>query len=38
MGDINKKMSQNLRIFSYPSVITFVFSAQKNRLIKTVDH
>ena len=36
MVEINKKKYLKLRIFSYPSVLTFVLNAQKNRLIETV--
>ena len=33
---INKRFSIKLKIFSYPSILTYVLSAQKNRLIETV--
>ena len=31
----NKKISEKLSIFSYPSVVTNISGAQKNRLIET---
>ena len=34
--DIQKKISVKLKIFSYPSMLTFVLGAQKNRLIETI--
>ena len=33
---VKKKFNVKLSIFLYPSVITYVFGAQKNRLIETV--
>ena len=33
---INKFFSVKLLIFSYPSVLTYFWGAQKNRLIETV--
>ena len=35
-GDLTKNVSLKLRIFSYPSVLTFVLGAPKNHLIETV--
>ena len=32
----SKKMSIDLRVFSYPSVLKFVLGAQKNHLIEMV--
>ena len=34
--DKQKKFSVNLYIFSYPSILTYILGAQKNRLIETV--
>ena len=31
-----KSVIEKLRIFSYPSILTFVLGAEKNRLIETV--
>ena len=31
-----KNFSVNMQIFSYPSILTYVMGAQKNRLIETV--
>ena len=33
---INKNFQLKLKIFSYPSIVTYVLGAQKNRLIETV--
>ena len=33
---LDKFLSVNLLIFSYPSVLSYVLGAQKNRLIETV--
>ena len=36
MLKINKNLEHKLRIFSYPSDLTFVLGDQKNRLIEMV--
>ena len=33
---INKKFQREVVFFSYPSILTYVLGAQKNRLIETV--
>ena len=33
---MNKIFEHKIEIFSYPSVLTYVLGAQKNRLIETV--
>ena len=33
---MNVKMNVKLLLFTYPSVLTFVLSAQKNRFIETI--
>ena len=36
VGTLNKRPGLKSRMFSYPSVLTFVLDAQKNRIIETV--
>ena len=36
IGLVNLFFSVKLRIFSYPSVLTYVLGAQKNRLLEMV--